>query len=248
MMRLLSKVLVVAVPAAAFLAGPSPLHAQVPIYTSMLQSGSNTFVCKVTNLNTANIAPCIYVLSKTGSTLASNCPSVAPQGAGEATYTATASTNAYCKATFASSTEADNSRVNIILRDSSGNDYASLRAPRTGISTGATVITASLDVGYPNNIACRVVNTDSSAQTVNITLYDDSGTVEEQVTNVSIPAANATWLFSAQPTYPNGTLVRHCEVDAGSTTEAKLLRVAISVRTDNTSTPPLDSYAPVEGF
>jgi len=217
------------------------------VYTPPLQTTNNTVVCRVVNLNGANIAPCISAIRSNGTTLASGCPSVAPGGVGEIDYAASASTVAYCKATFASNTEADNSRVNLLLQDATGTSYSSVRGLRNGNNTGAHVTTPSVQAGYPSIVACRVLNTDSVDRSVTIDMYDDAGTAQEGGT-ATIAAGTSTSVWSSSATYPNGTVARHCDVTAGSGTIASKLRVAIAVKTDIAGTPPNDSYAPVEGY
>jgi len=216
------------------------------VYTPPLQTASNTAVCRVVNLNGANIAPCIYIVQSDGTTLASGCPSVAPGGAGETDYTPPGSRIFYCKATFASNTEAANSRVNLLLQDSTGTAYSSVRGLRNGNNTGAHVITPSLQATYPSSFACRIVNTDSVSRSVTFDTYDDAGTLQETTGSVTIAAGSAQ-NFVVTPPF-NSTIARHCDVTASSGTVASKLRVASAIRTDINDTPPLDSYAPVEGY
>jgi len=233
----------------ALLIGASHARAQAVVSTPALFTSTGTFACAVVNLTTTgNIAPTISIVDgATGGVLASDSSAIPPGGEGEVEYTPGAVKRAYCTASFVNNTEADASRVTLMLRTtgtSPGTAYAAIRGVRTGGSSGSLVTTPALSANV-DEMVCAAVNTATTAQTITLSLIDETGTVSDSFT-VSVPAGQVKLVLLSNSAVVR---IRHCEVTAASQNLARQLRVSLFTRTPASDpNDPLDSYAPVEGY
>jgi hypothetical protein len=225
-----------AIVALAVSAAPTSSFAQSIVTTPILRAYTSTNIeCRVTNRTGGTIAPTVRIKSgNTGGNLQTGTPNIANNATGVVSTT-NQSGQVYCEAEFLTNGAADQSRVDLILKDSAGVALSAVRGLRTGSSQGSSVYTPSLSsVEESSFIACYALNTDSVQRELTINLYDDSGAL--QFANTATVASGTSTGLAASNTVS-------CQVIAPSGTVATKLRVDITERVDGTG-----STSAVEGY